>query len=138
MRRLWPNERGMRMLPSIALLLLLPIGLHSEVFTGEVLSKPFTVHGRLHYYNGGGEMRVWIVGSKRMLSVRDGPANQRLNAILGEDGDVFSRTIYGDFTVDPTEPDKKGHMRHVRILTVKKVIIERDADGKILAKKKEL
>jgi hypothetical protein len=70
--------------------------------------------------------------------VEDGPANQKLNAILGEDGDVFSRTIYGDFTVDPTEPNQKGHMRHVRILTVKNVVIERDADGKILATKREL
>jgi hypothetical protein len=57
-------------------------------------------------------MRIWIVGSKRMLSVVDGPANQKLNTILAEDGDVFSRTIYGDFFVDPTEPDKMGHMRH--------------------------
>ena len=83
-------------------------------------------------------MRIWVVGSTRMLSVEDGPANQKLNAILGEDGDVFSRTIYGDFTVAPTEPDKKGHMRHVRILTVKNVVIERDVDSKILATKKKL
>src|SRR6516162_6689718 len=121
----------MRMLPAIALLVLLPIGLHSEVFTGEALNTPFTIHGRLHYYNGGGEMRIWIVGSKRMLSVKDGPANQKLNWILGEDRDVFSRTIYGDFAVDPTEPDTKGHMRHVRVLNVKNVIVERDADNKI-------
>jgi hypothetical protein len=128
----------MRLLHTIALLVLVPIGLHSEAFTGEALNTPFTVHGRLHYYNGGGEMRIWIVGSKRMLSVVDGPANQKLNAVLGEDGDVFSRTIYGDFTVEPTEPDTKGHMRHVRVLNVKNVIVERDADNKILATKKEL
>src|SRR3954462_5593842 len=126
------------MFRAIALMVLLPIGLHSQVFTGEALNTSFTVYGRLHYYNGGGEMRIWIVGSKRMLSVEDGPVNQKLNAILGEDGDVFSRTIYGDFTVAPTEPDKKGHMRHVRILAVKNVVIEKDADGKILATKKEL
>ena len=128
----------MRVFRSIAFLILLPIGLRSEVFTGEALNTAFTIHGRLHYYNGGGEMRIWIVGSRRILSVEDGPANQKLNSILGEDGDVFSRTIYGDFTVDPTEPDKKGYMRLVRILTIKNVVIERDADSKILATNKEL
>ena len=126
------------MLPTIVLLALMPIGLHSEVFTGEAVNAPFTVHGRLHYYDGGGEMRIWIVGSKRILSVMDEPVNQKLNAILTEGGDVFSRTIYGDFTVDPSESDKKGHMRHVKILMVKNVVIERDADHKILATKKEL
>jgi hypothetical protein len=61
------NQSHMRMFVVIALLVLLPLGLHSEVFTGEALNKPFTIHGRLHYYNGGGEMRIWIVGSKRIL-----------------------------------------------------------------------
>jgi hypothetical protein len=70
--------------------------------------------------------------------VIDGPVNQKLDAILGEEGDVFSRTIYADFTVDPTEPDKKGHMRHVKIQTVKNLVIERDVDRKILGIKKEL
>jgi hypothetical protein len=128
----------MRALHAIAFLVLLPIGLHSEVFTGEALNTPFTVHGRLHYYNGCGEMRIWIVGSKRILSVKDGPVNQKLNAILGEDGDVFSRTIYGDFTVDPTEADTKGHMRHVKVLAAKNLVIERDADQKVLLTRKEL
>ena len=128
----------MRMLHAIAFLVLLPIGLRSEVFTGEALNTPFTIHGRLPYYDGGGEMRIWIVGSTRILSVEDAPANQKLNAILGEDGDVFSTTVYGDFTVDRTEADTKGHMRHVKILAAKNLVIERDADQKILVIKKEL
>lgn len=73
-----------------------------------------------------------------MLSVVNGPANQKVNAILKEDGDFFSKTIYGDFTVEPVEPDEKGHMRHAKILSVKDVVVERDVDRKILAKKKEL
>src|SRR6266581_3566827 len=40
-----------------------------EVFTGENLNQPFTVHGRLRVYNGSANLRIWIIGSTRMLYV---------------------------------------------------------------------
>lgn len=129
----------MKILRAFVLLILLTVNLRSEVFTGEMLNTKFTVHGRLHYYNGSGEMRIWIVGSKRMLSVVDsGEKWKRINAIFSDGNGYFSRTIYGDYTVEPLEPDLKGHMRHVKIVKVRNVVIERDSDHKLLAIKKEL
>jgi hypothetical protein len=129
----------MKTFQTIVLLTLLSANLHSEVFTGEKLITEFTIHGRLHYYNGGGEMRIWIVGSTRMLSVIEGGEEcKKLNTIFSDGDGYFSRTIYGDFTVEPTEPDIKGHMRHVRIVKVRNVVIERDKDWKLLVIRKEL
>jgi len=106
-------------------------------FTGESLNQPFTVHGRLSVYNGSANLRIWVVGSKRLLYVGgESPALEKVNKILGDGDGWFTRDIFGDFTVEPLAPDIKGHMRPVRILGVKNVVIARD--GKILSKKKAL
>ena len=82
-------------------------------------------------------MRIWVVGSKRLLYVGgESPALEKVNKILGDGDGWFTRDIFGDFTVEPLAPDIKGHMRPVRILGVKNVVIARD--GKILSKKKAL
>ena len=74
-----------------------------------------------------------------MLSVdQDGEAYRKIEAIFSDGDGWFTRTIYGDFTVEPTEPDIKGHMRNVRIIKVSNVVIERDEDKKLLVIRKEL
>jgi len=129
----------MRTVPAFICLILLMGTLPAEVFTGENRNDPFTIHGRLHYYNGSGGMRIWIVGSKRMLEVVEGSDESgKINAIFSDGGGCFSRTIYGDFTVEPLRPDIKGAMRPVRIVKVKNVVIERDEDKKLLVMRKEL
>ena len=120
-------------------LLLLVGTLSAEVFTGENQNDQFTIHGRLHFYNGSGGMRIWIVGSKRMLEVAEGSDESgKINAIFADGGGYFSRTIYADFTVEPLRPDIKGAMRPVRIVKVKNVVVERDEDKKLLLIRKEL
>src|SRR5262245_19819243 len=112
--------------------------LSAEVFTGENRNDRFTIHGRLSCYNGGSSLRIWIIGSKRMLYVAGDPtpALDRINKVLGEDGGWFTRDIFADFTVEPLEPDKKGHMRPVRILDVTRVVITKD--DKVTAKRDRL
>jgi hypothetical protein len=95
-----------------------------DVFTGEHLNRPFTVHGRLRNYNGSATMRIWIVGSKRVLYVgAESPASEKINKLFREGSHWFTHDIYADFTVEPLEPDIKGHMRPVRILAVDKMVI---------------
>ena len=83
-------------------------------------------------------MRIWIVGSKRMLYVTGDPtpALDRVNKFFGDGGSWFDREIFADFTVEPVAPDEKGHMRPVRILAVRHVVVARD--GKVIAKRDEL
>src|SRR5258708_4906782 len=108
-----------------------------ETFTDENLNRPFTIHGRLRNYNGGANLRIWIVGSKRMLYVgAESPALDRINKLFGDGGGWFTRDIFGDFTVEPLAPDTKGHMRPVRILVVKNVVITRE--GEVVEKKDAL
>jgi len=108
-----------------------------EAFTGENLNRPFTVHGRLSVYNGSANLRIWIVGSNRMLYIdAESPALEKINSIFGDGEGWFTRDIFGDFTVEPLAKDIKGHMRPVRVLGVKNVVIARD--GKVLSRKKAL
>jgi hypothetical protein len=108
-----------------------------EVFTGENLNQAFTVHGRLSVYNGSANLRIWIVGSKRMLYIAaDSPALDKINRVFGDGQGWFTRDIFGDFTVEPLAPDTKGHMRPVRVIGVKNVVIARE--GKVVSKKKAL
>jgi len=57
-----------------------------------------------------------------------------LNEVLGDGQGWFNRDIYGDFTVEPLAPDKKGHMRPVSLLAVKNVVITKD--GKVVSKRR--
>ena len=125
--------------PLIILIALLVIGsLQAEVFTGESRNDQFTIHGRLSCYNGGSIFRIWIVGSKRMLYIAGDNtlALGRLNEFFA-DGDLwFKREIYADFTVEPLVPDIQGHMRPVRVLDIKHVVIT--GDGKVIAQRDKL
>jgi hypothetical protein len=47
-----------------------------------------------------------------------------------------SPDIFADFTVEPLAPDKKGHMRPVRIIEVKGLVITKN--GKVTAKRAQL
>jgi hypothetical protein len=112
--------------------------LPAEVFTGENQNDRFSIHGRLSCYNGGSTYRIWIIGSKRMLYV-DGdrtPAIERVNKYFTDTHSWFTHDIFADFTVEPLAPDKKGHMRPVRIVGIKRVVITKD--GKVIARRDEL
>lgn len=128
----------MRTILAFITVVLLAESLQGEVFTGENQNDQFTIHGRLSCYNGGSTFRIWIIGSKRMLYVAGDttPALERLNKFFGDSDGWFTRDIFADFTVEPLDPDIKGHMRPIRILAIKHVVITKD--GKVIAKKEEL
>ena len=103
-----------------------------EVFTGEELNEPFVVHGRLQCYNGNPSLRIWIIGSNRILGISEReeyqeegvePIPQRLIDIFREDRGWFTKKMYGDFLVEPLAPDIKGHMRPIRVLGVENLVV---------------
>jgi len=118
--------------------LFLALGLRGQVFTGEDRNDQFTVHGRLSVYNGSANLRIWIVGSKRMLYIAGDstPALERINKFFGDGDGWFSRDVFADFTVEPVAPDIKGHMRPVRVLAVKHVVVTKD--GKVISIRQDL
>jgi hypothetical protein len=128
----------MRTILTIVSVTLAISSLQAAVFTGENQNEPFTIHGRLSSYNGAATLRIWIVGSKRMLYVagESTPALERIKNFFDDGEGWFTREIFADFTVEPLAPDIKGHMRPVRILGAKHVVITRE--GKVIAKRDEL
>lgn len=104
----------------------------AEVFTGENTNTVFTVHGRLRNYMGYAQMRIWVVGSTRILGVEEETGASKKIGALFPKGGWFDYSVYGDFTVEPLAPDIKGHKRPVRILKVHNVVVERDSDKKIV------
>ena len=83
----------------------------------------YNVRGRLQYYNGGPSTRIWVVGTSRMLGVRDEeeglPANAR--AMMKDFDDV----IFADFVVCPLTRRREGHMQMVRVESAKRIRHER-------------
>jgi hypothetical protein len=73
-----------------------------------VVDATFKVHGRLSNWNGNPSQRIWIIGTKRMLGIREGtelPAN--LTKLFGD----FDTEVYGDFAVCPLTKSKPGVMQ---------------------------
>lgn len=74
-----------------------------------------------------------LIGGINSYVDGDSLALERINKFFGDGGGWFSRDIFGDFTVEPLAADTKGHMRPVRIIGVKNVVITRE--GKVIAKR---
>jgi len=84
----------------------------------QLVGKCFTVHGRLSIYNGAPAMRLWKIGTRRMLGVSEqrfavsGYRNvpEEVQSQINQDVDLF-----GDFLVCPFTRAKAGEMQLVCI-----------------------
>jgi hypothetical protein len=82
----------------------------------QLVGKCFTVHGRLSVYNGAPAMRIWRLGTKRMLGISEqrfaveGYRNvpETIKNQLNQDVEIF-----GDFVVCPFTRPKAGEMQMV-------------------------
>jgi len=95
-------------------------GLHAE----EACS---TIHGRLHYYSGDGQLRIWHISTHHeftpdesswdmvieWLRDRVKPSETRDYADPATAFDLF-----GDFQICPTEPFRKGAVQYVKVIAV--------------------
>jgi len=101
------------------LLLLALVGIASRVHAknaprcegnSAVGGECFVVHGRLSVWNGNPTFRIWPVGTRRMLGVRNEfELPSELDPYLG----YFDDVVYADFKVCPLTPPKEGVMQIV-------------------------
>lgn len=94
----------------------------------ELSGACFVVHGRLSDANGNPTLRIWPVGTSRMLGVREGyelPANIRDCVGWGR-----LQNLYADFLVCPLAAERRGHMRPVCVESASGLVLERFSDYK--------
>ena len=94
----------------------------------QLIGKCFRVHGRLSTYNGNPAVRLWRVGTRRVLGVSDQrfslPEYRNLpegltNQLNGEN------EIIGDFLVCPFTPAKPREMQLVCIESAKNFVVKK-------------
>ena len=86
-----------------------------------------TIHGRLHYYGGDGQLRIWHIGTHHDFT----PDGSSWDTVIGwlregvkpsEWKDYFDPAIavdlFGDFHVCPTEPFREGAVQHAKVVSV--------------------
>lgn len=86
------------------------------------------VHGKLIRGADTVELRLWPVGTKRMLGVADGPLiNDAEDPIYPASLRLPSDTadVYGDFEVCPFTKEKPGAMRLVCIESAANIVVKR-------------
>lgn len=94
----------------------------------DLVGKCFKVRGRLSVYNGTPSIRLWRIGSRRILGVRDSddgsgePGAPNLPASIKDllDGD---REIVGDFLVCPLTRSEPGRMQSICIESGKHLVV---------------
>jgi hypothetical protein len=87
-----------------------------------VVSTCFTVHGRLSNWNGNPTERIWIIGTKRILGIReDTDLPKSLDGKMGNFDDVAT----GDFEVCPLTKESPGRMQIVCVASVSHVTVSR-------------
>jgi hypothetical protein len=86
-----------------------------------------TIHGRLRYYGGDGQLRIWQIGTHHEFTpdestwdtvitwLREGvkPAESKDYADPAVAVDLF-----GDFQICPTEPFQKGAVQQAKVISV--------------------
>ena len=96
----------------------------------DLVGRCFIVHGRLSVYNGTPSIRLWRIGSKRLLGVLD-PSD-----ISGEPGQStipasvrgqldFDKDVFGDFLVCPLTRSQSGRMQTICIESGKNLIVRK-------------
>ena len=86
-----------------------------------VVGSCFSVHGRVSAGNGTPAIRLWPVGSHRLLGVSDEGENlpQCVSAHLSD-----TTVVFGDFLVCPFAPDRPGVMRPACIESASNLVVQ--------------
>jgi hypothetical protein len=93
-----------------------------------VVGKCFTVRGRLSVYNGTPSIRLWPLGSKRLLGVIDpkDPSNAPGPSVFPTAIKAqldWDKEITGDFLVCPLTRSKPGRMQTICIESGKNLVV---------------
>lgn len=111
-------------------------GVSSCKMNKEVVGECFTFHGRLRLGNGTPAVRIWRIGTSRILGVHQ---------VMGSDGvEVFllpkslrarldwGVSYFGDFESCPLTKEKQGEMQVVCVESVSNLVVidNRERDSK--------
>ena len=83
-----------------------------------VVAACFKVHGQLSNWNGNPAQRIWIIGTKRMLGLRE---DTDLPKALKRASPDFDDVSTGDFEVCPLTRERKGRMQIVCVASVSNI-----------------
>jgi hypothetical protein len=85
------------------------------------------IHGRLHFYGGDGQLRIWHVGTHHEFTPDDSTWDTVIGWLI--DGvrpserqnyatPATAVDLYGDFRICPTEPFREGSVQHAKVIAV--------------------
>lgn len=86
----------------------------------DIVGACFRVHGRLSAWNGTPTMRIWRVGTKRILGVRDDIMPEALTSKMNWDVEA-----YGDFELCPFTQQRPEEMQMVCIEAAEHVVVKK-------------
>jgi hypothetical protein len=92
----------------------------------------YEVHGRLNAWNGNPPVRIWVVGTHRMLGLyaplpkddHSAGAGEIVPKTIGDQVHSFETEIFAEFTVCPFDKDIPGHMRDVCVESARNIRVE--------------
>lgn len=94
----------------------------------QLIGKCFNVHGRLSTYNGNPAVRLWLIGTRRVLGVSDQrfslPGYRNIPEDLAQQLDG-ENIVIGDFLVCPFTRSRPGAMQLMCIESAKNVVVKR-------------
>jgi hypothetical protein len=92
----------------------------------------YWAHGRLSLYNGTPSIRLWKIGTNRVLAIHSGPGFKRgdnrenespeLPANVERAFNSSSTRIFADFEICPLEPEEVGTMQRACIESAKNIV----------------
>ncbi len=114
----------------VTLMLIAPVFASEQECKGnpKLVAACYLVHGRLSLGADTVTLRLWPVGTKRILGVTGGPIlDDSVDPIYPSTLKLPSEAedIYGDFTVCPFTPERKGAMQLVCIESASHVLAKR-------------
>jgi hypothetical protein len=93
----------------------------------------YWTHGRLANYDGTPTLRLWKIGTKRILAIHSGPGFKRGDNQENENPEVppnvdrafksIGTGVFGDFEVCPLEPEHPGVMQSACIESAKNLVV---------------
>ena len=93
-----------------------------------ITGSSFVVHGRLSRYNGSPTLRIWIIGTHRLLGVSGGrfykKGYRNLPQAMEEKLD-WDNALYGDFLIFPFTKSQAKVMQLVCIESVKNLVVQK-------------
>ena len=101
--------------------------------TPENAAACYWAHGRLSVANGNPTIRVWKIGTRRMLGILSGPRAEKrdpsdslhpeLPANVSRAFKTLETRIFADFEICPLEPEVAGEMQDACIESAKNVVV---------------